>query len=87
MRWAHPSSNAINTRIIDGPRRRYGIIAAGKAAMDALQALSEMGLSKARAADLGISMRTVEVYRANVMSKTRANGLSELVRIALLAGF
>ena len=37
--------------------------------------------------ELGISPRTVEVYRANVMSKTHAGGLSELVRIALLAGF
>ena len=44
-------------------------------------------MNKVIAFELGISMRTVEVYRANVMSKTRANGLSELVRIALLAGF
>jgi len=44
-------------------------------------------MNKVIAYELGISMRTVEVYRANVMSKTRANGLSELVRIALLAGF
>ena len=39
------------------------------------------------ALELGISFRTVEVYRANVMSKTGATGLSELVRMALLAGF
>ena len=44
-------------------------------------------MNKVIAFDLGISPRTVEVYRANVMSKTHANGLSELVRFALLAGF
>jgi two-component system response regulator FixJ len=44
-------------------------------------------MNKIIAHDLGISIRTVEVYRANVMSKTHANGLSDLVRIALLAGF
>lgn len=42
--------------------------------------------NKVIAYELGISPRTVEVYRANVMSKTGAHGLSELVRIALLAG-
>ena len=35
---------------------------------------------------LGISPRTVEVYRANVMTKMKAQSLSELVRMALLAG-
>jgi two-component system response regulator FixJ len=43
--------------------------------------------NKEIARDLGISPRTVEVYRAHVMSKTGSGGLSELVRIALLAGF
>jgi two-component system response regulator FixJ len=38
------------------------------------------------AAQLGISPRTVEVYRANVMTKMQASNLSELVRMALLAG-
>lgn len=42
--------------------------------------------NKTIAFDLGISPRTVEVYRAHVMTKMRANSLSELVRMALIAG-
>ncbi len=41
--------------------------------------------NKVIANDLGISPRTVEVYRANLMAKMRAGSLSELVRMALLA--
>ncbi|MGV7032795.1 response regulator FixJ [Methylobacterium symbioticum] len=33
--------------------------------------------------DLGISPRTVEIYRANVMTKMQAESLSELVRMAI----
>ena len=41
--------------------------------------------NKVIADDLQISPRTVEVYRANVMSKMRAASLSELVRMTLVA--
>jgi two-component system response regulator FixJ len=41
--------------------------------------------NKVIAFDLGISPRTVEVYRANVMTKMRASTLSELVRMAVLS--
>jgi two-component system response regulator FixJ len=42
--------------------------------------------NKIIAFDHDISPRTVEVYRANVMTKMQASSLSELVRMALTAG-
>jgi two-component system response regulator FixJ len=41
--------------------------------------------NKVIARDLGISPRTVEVYRANLMTKMQAKSLSELIRMAILA--
>lgn len=53
---------------------------------DVLEGLIAGKPNKVIAFDLGISPRTVEIYRANVMTKTGANSLSELIRIAMLAG-
>ena len=41
--------------------------------------------NKQIAFDLGISPRTVEIYRANLMTKMQASSLSNLVRMALVA--
>ena len=41
--------------------------------------------NKVMANALGISPRTVEVYRANLMAKMQARSLSELIRMAILA--
>jgi len=51
-----------------------------------LQGLLAALTNKLIAYELGISIRTVEVYRANIMDKLEAKGLSVAVRIALLAG-
>jgi two-component system, LuxR family, response regulator FixJ len=53
---------------------------------DVLEGLVAGNPNKTIAYDLGISPRTVEIYRANVMTKMKSGSLSELVRMALLAG-
>jgi len=52
---------------------------------DVLAGLIAGRANKQIAFDLGISPRTVEIYRANLMNKMRADSLSGLVRMALLA--
>jgi two-component system, LuxR family, response regulator FixJ len=42
--------------------------------------------NKMIADDLGISAGTVEIYRANVMTKMQATSLSDIVRMAFVAG-
>ncbi len=51
-----------------------------------LELVVEGASNKVVATRLGISPRTVEIYRASVMSKMRADSLSELVRMTLVAG-
>ncbi|MGH6738288.1 MAG: response regulator transcription factor, partial [Bradyrhizobium sp.] len=53
---------------------------------DVLQGLVAGKINKVIAHELAISPRTVEVYRANLMAKTGARSMSELMRIALAAG-
>jgi len=52
----------------------------------ALEGLVAGKANKVIAFDLGISPRTVEIYRANLMTKMSANSLSDLVRMAMTAG-
>jgi len=53
---------------------------------DVLGGLVAGRANKQIAYDLGISPRTVEIYRANLMDKMQAGSLSDLVRMALIVG-
>ncbi|ODP37953.1 response regulator FixJ [Sphingomonas turrisvirgatae] len=52
---------------------------------EVMEGLARGDANKAIAFDLGISARTVEVYRANVMLKMQAKTLSDLVRMVTTA--
>lgn len=53
---------------------------------EVLEGLAQGLPNKTIAYDLGISARTVEVHRANVMTKLGARSLSDALRIAFAAG-
>jgi two-component system response regulator FixJ len=54
--------------------------------VDVLKGLARGLPNKTIGYDLGISPRTVEVHRANVMTKLNVKSLSEALRIAFAAG-
>jgi two-component system response regulator FixJ len=53
---------------------------------DVFEAVVDGDSNKLAARRLGISPRTVEIYRANMMSKMGAENLSQLVRVAIRCG-
>lgn len=82
-------------RALDSPREPQQLSATDLAVVERLASLSARekqvldGLvaghaNKVIAFDLGISPRTVEVYRANLMTKMQVKSLSELVRVTVL---
>jgi two-component system response regulator FixJ len=62
-------------------RERFTILS--KREKEVLAGLVKGQPSRNIAQELGISRRTVEVHRANVMAKMQATGVSELVKMAL----
>jgi two-component system response regulator FixJ len=53
---------------------------------EVLEGVTQGKPNKVVAYELGLSTRTVEVYRSNVMTKMGAQSLSDLVRMVLAAG-
>lgn len=53
---------------------------------DVLDGLIEGQANKVIAHNLGISPRTIEIYRSNLMTKLSAESLSDVLRVACLAG-
>lgn len=68
----------------DSIRHRFQTLSARE--VQVLEAMVDGRLNKQIAYDLGISQRTVEVHRANVMEKMRAQSLAELVRMTIRLG-
>ncbi len=58
---AYARLNKINHTTIDSPNARLGIIASGKAYMDVLEALEELGINEQRAKEIGIRLFKVSM--------------------------
>ena len=54
--------------------------------MEVLNYVLKSTANKIIAAELGISIKTVELHRSNLMTKMKASSVTELVRLALIAG-
>jgi indolepyruvate ferredoxin oxidoreductase len=56
---AFARANKLDKVVIDGPRRRLGIVTTGKSYLDLRQALDDLGIDQARAAEIGLSVYKV----------------------------
>ena len=73
-------ASAVRTRV---QRRIESLTSRERQVLDLIM---EGAANKVIASRLSISPRTVEIYRANVMSKMRAESLSDLIRSTISAG-
>ena len=84
--------SALNAQATDHARQAARIAINDRLALlsnrerQVLEGLVTGHANKTIAYDLEISPRTIEIYRANVMTKMEAKSLSELVRMALAGG-
>ena len=78
---AYARANRLNYLVYDSPRPRLGIIACGKAWLDVLQALHDLGIDERQAADIGIRLYKVGMAWPLEASGVRrfAEGLEEIL--------
>ena len=82
LRWdAEHRKNSLNR---DRAQRRIARLSSGERSV--LDLLVQGKSNKAIATEMGLSVRTIEVRRARVMQKMKADSLAELVRLALSSG-
>jgi indolepyruvate ferredoxin oxidoreductase len=56
---AYARANRLDRAVWDGPRRRFGIVTTGKSYLDVRQALEDLGIDEAKAAEIGLSIYKV----------------------------
>jgi indolepyruvate ferredoxin oxidoreductase len=78
---AYARANGLNRLIFDSPRPRLGIIACGKAYMDVRQALDDLGIDEAYAAEIGLRLFKVGMPWPLEAESVRqfAEGLEEIL--------
>jgi indolepyruvate ferredoxin oxidoreductase len=78
---AYARANGLNRLVWDSPRPRLGIIACGKAWMDLRQALDDMGIDEAYAAEIGLRLFKVGMPWPLEADSVRrfAEGLEEIL--------
>jgi len=78
---AFARANGIDRTVLDGDRRRLGVVAAGKAYLDLRQALADLGLDEERSAAAGLSVRKLGMTWPLEPDGTRefADGLEEML--------
>jgi two-component system response regulator FixJ len=86
VKRALEAGTELDRRGAEGARFGERIASLSARERQVLEGLIAGKANKVIANELDISPRTVEIYRANVMTKTQAGSLSELVRMALIAG-
>jgi indolepyruvate ferredoxin oxidoreductase len=78
---AYARANRLDRAVIDGPKRRLGIVTTGKSYLDLRQAFDDLGIDEAHAAEIGLS-----VYKVGLVwplepenLKKFAEGLEEIL--------
>ncbi|MBK7660825.1 MAG: indolepyruvate ferredoxin oxidoreductase family protein [Betaproteobacteria bacterium] len=72
---AYARANRLNRITIDSPHPRLGIIASGKSYLDVLQALEDLGIDEAHAAEIGIRL-----FKVSLPWPLEPNGIREFAQ-------
>jgi indolepyruvate ferredoxin oxidoreductase len=72
---AFARANKLDKTVIDSPKRRFGIVTCGKSYLDVRQALDDLGIDDAYAAEIGLS-----VYKVGMTWPLERDGMRRFAR-------